>query len=150
MIQIGDKVTINWFPWSPHPIKIEKVVVSAEKFDKMGPAEKMAHMTPDGPLAQIINKKAKHRIYGGTEYLKGVRFNYKIEKMSEVKPMKTEKLQKLIDQGKSLILKIPDFRGGTHTWRLQKDHEKTLVNGKYWTDIRAMKMNTMSLKEGER
>ena len=148
MIQIGDKVTIQWFPWSPHPITIEKEVIDTEEFDKIGPVEKMVHMTPDGSLAQIMNKKIKYRIYGGTEYLKGVKFNYKIEKMSEVKePMKTKELQKLIDQGKSLVFKIPDYRGGTHTWCLQKDHEKTLVNGKYWTDIRAMKMNTVYLGE---
>jgi hypothetical protein len=91
MLFYGDKVTVKWYPWSPHHITVVKEVVSEKKFNKMGPVEKMVHMTPKGPLAQIISPKIKHKIYGGTAKLGVNEFNWKITRtMSEVKPMKTD------------------------------------------------------------
>lgn len=94
MIQIGDKVTIQWFPWSSHPITVEKKVWFDKVVRKMGPIERMGYISPKSPIfdrMQLGQNPGYVRINNQNKLPEIYQFKtIKIEKMSEAEePMKT-------------------------------------------------------------
>jgi len=161
MIQIGDEVTIQWYPWSSHPITITYEIISNKSFWKMGHVEKMLYICPDNTLFKLINLRQDPGYLFEKRNKKGLlqihHFTIlNIKKMSEVKtPMKTKELKKFLNEGKKLMFKLPDYRGGTHTWVIfpKNENEKgekkyrLMVNGKYWDEIETWKVDNIYTKD---
>jgi len=96
MINIGDKVTFDYNPWSQKPGIAIKTIVSDIDYDKLNEADKFFHLPISYALIQSHNKrftsqKFERNNIGHTPIITHIKIK-NIKNMSEVtKPMKTEK-----------------------------------------------------------
>ena len=100
MIEIGDKITVVWNPWSSHPQTIKYEIIPKGKYMQMHPIERWNYTHQSSTLIKALEKNGyiridNWRIQPQTKANLPEIFHIKlknIEKMSEVtKPTKTEK-----------------------------------------------------------